>query len=206
MILSLIYGWLTKDAEEVFSGKVDAGIKATKGNPNFTTLASQVTAIEAAYAAYLAAKANAAQGGVENVAIRNARRADLVVLLRALISNINAIAGGDGEVLLSSGFPMTKSTRTPIGPLPAPQAPVLRQGQNSGTLMTSTSPVYGGALYTARLALTSAPTVYLQTKQSTGARFQFDGLTAGEVYNVEMMVVGAAGPSDWSDDSTMRIV
>ena len=69
-----------------------------------------------------------------------------------------------------------------------------------------TPPIYGGALYTARLALASAPNVYIQTPQSTGARFRFEGLTPGEVYNAQMMVVGAAGPSDWSDNSTLRIV
>jgi hypothetical protein len=101
---------------------------------------------------------------------------------------------------------MSKTTRSPIGPLPAPYAPTLRRGFVSGSLRVSALPVYGGALYTARIALASAPTVYLQTKQSAGARFHFDGLTPGEVYNVQMMVNGAAAPSDWSDDSTIRIV
>lgn len=191
----LILGWLTKDGQEPFSGKTDTGLKATDGNPNFTTLAAQITAAKTAYAAYLVAKADAAQGGVQNTAIRNARRVELVVLLRTLLNNMNGICQGDVEMLLSSGFPICKTTRTPIGPLSPPQAPTLRRGPNSGTMTAFSPPVYGGALYTARLALASAPDIYLQTKQGTGARFGFDGLTPGAVYNVQIMVNGAAGPS-----------
>lgn len=82
----------------------------------------------------------------------------------------------------------------------------MSQGPASGTLKASTVPVYGAALYTARLALASMPDKFLQTQQSTGARFLFENLTPGEVYNVEMNAIGAAGPSDWSDDGTTRIV
>jgi hypothetical protein len=77
---------------------------------------------------------------------------------------------------------------------------------DSVDFLATSPPIYGGALYTARLALASAPNTYLQTKQGTGARFQFAGLTPGEVYNVGIMVNGAAGPSDWSDDSSLRVV
>jgi hypothetical protein len=129
-----------------------------------------------------------------------------VLPLRSLLSNINAICQGDEEMLLSSGFPMSKTTRTPIGQLPAPQAPIMRQGTASGNITAATPPAYGGALYTARLALGSAPDAYVQTKQSTGARFDFSGLTPGEVYNGEIMVNGSAGPSDWSDASSIRVI
>jgi hypothetical protein len=206
MIQQLIFGWLTKDGEEAFSGKTDAGLKATTGNPNFTALAAMVAACQAAYVLYLLAKANAKQGGVDQTAARNARRAELVGLLRSLISNINASADGDAEKLLSSGFPLRSTNRSPIGPLATPAAPIVTQGSTTGVLKASTPPVYGASLYTARLALASAPTVYLQTQQGTGAHFEFDGLTPGELYNVDMDAIGTAGPSDWSDVGTMRVV
>jgi hypothetical protein len=202
----LIQSWLTKDGLNPFSGKTDTGLKATDGKAAFLTLAALVVSCKAAYAAYLAAKADASQGGVQNTAIRNARRAELVVLLRTLLSNINGICQGDVEMLLSSGFPMCKTTPTPVGPLPAPQPPVLRRGPVSGTITAASTSVYGGALYTIELTLASAAGTVLQTKQGTGARFGFDGLTPGAVYNVRMMVNGSAGPSDWSDVSTIRIV
>jgi hypothetical protein len=206
MISQLLFGWLTKDGEEQFSGKVSTGIQGMTGNTYFTTLATEVTAADTAYATYLLAKADAVRGGVEQTAIRNARRGDLVDLLRGLLSNINAVANGDAEKLLSSGFPLRKTVRTPVGPLQTPATPVVRQGPTTCTLKASTPPIYGASLYTTRLALASAPLVYLQTKQSTAAHFLFDGLTAGELYNVGMNAIGAAGPSDWSNDGTCRIV
>ena len=199
-------GIFTKSGEEVFTGAVDKVGQDMTGNTNYTPLAADVTAMKASFVIYQTARANAVQGGVEATAIRNARRAELVELVQGLANNVSAIANGDEEMLMSSGFPLQKAGRTPIGPLPAPQAPFLRQGDHSGKMKAFTPPIYGGALYTARLALTSAPTVYVQTKQSTGARFDFIGLTPGEVYNVQIMVVGAAGRSDWSDNSTIRIV
>jgi hypothetical protein len=206
MLTQLLFGWLTKDGEEQFSGTVSTGIQGMTGNTNFTTLAAAVTAVGTSDDSYLLAKADAVHGGVEKTTIRNARRTDLVELLRGLLSNINAIANGDAEKLLSSGFPVRKTVRTPVGPLPMPMAPIVKQGPTTCTLKASTLPIYGASLYTARLALATAPLVYLQTKQSTGTRFLFEALTAGELYNVGMNAIGAAGPSDWSNDGTGRIV
>ncbi len=185
---------------------MSAGIQGTTDNTNFTALAAAVAAVAASYEAYLLAKANAVQGGVEQTTIRDARRFDLVALVRGLLSNINAIANGDTEKLMSSGFPLRKTVRTPVGPLATPRAPTVGQGPTTGTLKASTPPVYGASLYTARLALASAPRTYVQTKQRTGTRFLFEALTAGELYNVGINAIGSAGPSDWSNDGTARII
>lgn len=52
----------------------------------------------------------------------------------------------------------------------------------------------------------SAPTVYVQTAQTTAARTTFGDLTPGQLYNMEVNAVGAAGTSDWSDDGSMMVV
>ncbi len=80
------------------------------------------------------------------------------------------------------------------------------QGSKSGAIAAAPAPVYGAGSYNWRLALASAPTVYVQTAQKTGARVTFEGLTPGETYNVEVSAVGSNGPSDWSDDGTMRVI
>lgn len=204
MINQTVFGWLTKDSEGPFSEKVDAGLTDMTSNSNYTALDAAVTACKAAYAAYQVAKVNAMNGGYVAIAARNARRAELVSLLRALLSNVNAIANGDREKLLTTGFPLRSTARTPLGPLPAPSTPRVTNGPTTGTLKATTQRVYGASLYTARVALASAPEVYVQTVQGTGSRFLFEGLTPGELYNVEMNVIGAAGASDWSDAGTMR--
>jgi len=68
------------------------------------------------------------------------------------------------------------------------------------------SPVKGGYAYNWRVALASAPTVYVQTAQTTGGRTKFAGLTPGHVYNIEANVVGAAGVSDWSDAGSLMVI
>ena len=206
MISQTIVGWLTKAGQELFSGKVDAGLKDMTGNTHFTTLASAVTECQTAYAAYLVAKAAAKQGGKDLTTARDLRRAELVVLLRALLNNINAIANGDLEKLFSCGFPLRNTEPAPVGELDPPATPTAVQGKVSGTIKVSTQPIYGASLYTVRIAKASAPETYLVTRQSTSTRSTFEGLTPGELYNVEMNAIGAAGPSDWSDVGTIRVV
>ena len=70
----------------------------------------------------------------------------------------------------------------------------------------STAAVYGAALYTARLAKAAAPTVFVDTQQQTVIRFMFSDLTPGELYNVDINAIGAAGPSDFSDVGTLRLI
>jgi hypothetical protein len=53
-------------------------------------------------------------------------------------------------------------------------------------------------IYNWRVALASAPDVYLQQTQTTAADDLFSGLTPGQIYLVDVNVVGTAGPSDWS--------
>lgn len=93
------------------------------GNDNFPTLAAENTAMLASFGIYKIARTNAVNGGVEATAIRDARRADLVELLQAMVGNASAVANGNEEMLMSGGLPLQKATRSPIGPLSAPLAP-----------------------------------------------------------------------------------
>jgi hypothetical protein len=41
--------------------------------------------------------------------------------------------------------------------------------------------------------------------QTTAASNTFDGLTAGQIYNVELNAVGTAGTTDWSGPGELMI-
>ena len=172
----------------------------------FATPVPALATIQTALAAFIVAVQEAALGGPAQTAIKNAKRADLAALMRLLANYVGAVANGDLGILLLSGLPNQKPTREPIGPLPKPQPPIALQGPNSGTLAAGTAPVYGAGSYNWRLALTSAPTVYVRTAQTTAARADFTGLTAPERYNVTVNAVGSPGTTDWSDDGTTMIV
>lgn len=161
------------------------------------------TANDLLKAAVLAYEASGG-GKVPSNAVK-ARRAEMVGLLRLEAMYVTSRANGDMEILLKGGFPIQKPTRTPIGQLEAPAAPAVTQGKLSGQLDAATSPIYGGQAFLWRVALDSAPEVYVQTAQTTAASASFYDLTPGEIYNIEAQVIGSAGPSDWSDAGILMV-
>jgi hypothetical protein len=199
-------GFFTKDGNPVFTDKVTTVLEWMTANPHFATPSPTLPIVQTSFDGYKAATAEAAQGGVENTAIRNARRTELVSLLRPLANYVSSTANGDLETLISSGFPVQKTANTPIGPLPAPDAPRVSQGPVTGSAKARTKPVYGALSYLWRLALASAPTVYVKTTQTSGARIGFNGLTAGQEYKAEVNAFGAAGTSDWSDAGSLMVI
>lgn len=199
-------GFFTKAGEAPFTDKVATILEWMKLNPDYASPSPTLAVVQTAFNAYTLATAEAAQGGVGHTEARNARRAELVALLRQLSNYVSATANGNLETLISSGFPIQKTSRTPIGILPAPSAPSASRGPVTGSMRALTPPVNGASTYNWRLALASAPTVYLETPQTTTAHFTFNDLTAGQLYSVAANAVGAAGTSDWSGDGTIMVV
>jgi hypothetical protein len=199
-------GFLTKDGDAQLDQDTETIIASMTGKANFPTPSPTLTVITTALSAFTVALADAADGGVEKTAIKNAKRAELVSLLRQLSNYVFATANGDMTKLLSSGFPAQKTTRSPIGPLPAPITPVLSQGPVTGSLNASSPPVGGAYVYNWRVALASVPTTYVKQQQTTAASNTFEGLTPGQVYNVELNAVGTAGTSDWSGPGELMII
>ena len=134
------------------------------------------------------------------------RRPDWLLLMRQLASYVTATANGDMAMLISSGFPNQKPMRERIGELPTPSTPLVRQGALTGQIGATVSPIYGASSYNWRVALASAPNTYVRTAQKVGGRSTFEGLIAGELYNVECNAVGAAGPSNWSVAGQLRVI
>ena len=172
----------------------------------FTTPNPTLAVIQAALDAFIVALEDAALGGPAQTAIKNAKRAELAALMRLLANYVGAVANGDMSILLLSGLPHQKPTRSAVGPLARPAAPKVVQGPSSGTLAAATAPVYGASSYNWHLALASAPTVYVQTAQTTAGRVEFGGLIPGQTYIVSVNAVGAAGPSDYSEVGTAIII
>jgi hypothetical protein len=172
------------------------------GNPHYPAPSPDLAPVQAALDGFSTALANAADGGLTLTAIKNAKRAVLVALLRALASYVSVTCNGDLAVLLSSGFPIQKPQRSPIGELPAPDNVTLSLGAHTGELDAAAAPVVGASTYNWRLARADAPTVYVQTAQTTAASTSFESLTPGVAYVTQVNAVGSAGPSDWSQPAT----
>ena len=173
---------------------------ATYAKPS-PTLAVVTTALNK----FITAIGAAADGGTALTLAKNAARAELVALLRLLASYVQIVCAGSMENLLLSGFPTQKSSRTPIGVLPAPSNVTVNLGVRTGELDGKTSPILGAAIYNWRLTAVgqSAP---VQEVQTTAASNTFADLTPGTVYKMEVNAVGSAGPSDWSQPVSQMVV
>jgi hypothetical protein len=176
------------------------------GNVSYPTPSPTLAAIQTALGDFSTALANAADGGITLTSIKNDKRAALAALLRELASYVQVACKGDLTILLSSGFPIQKPTRSPIGVLPAPTNMTVSLGARTGELDAAMPPVFGAAIYNWKLTAANAPTVILQTAQTTAASNSFTGLTPGVIYDIQANAVGSAGPSDWSDPVSQMAV
>jgi hypothetical protein len=191
--------WLMQLPDLVVCAIVDAIILAMTDNDNFPTPSPALTAVTAANDAAKAAIAAAADGGRVFTAIKDAKMAQLAAEVRPLAYYVTITANGDMAKLLSSGFPIQQSTRQRIGPLPTPTAPVARPGNMHGSIDASTDAINGAYIYNWRVALATAPTVFVVEQQTTNATVLLTDLTRAEIYNVQVNAVGAAGTTEWSD-------
>ncbi len=206
MIVKPSVSFLTTDSDALLITDTGGIITALTGNTNYPTPAPTLAVIQTALDAFVAAVADAANGGVTQTSIKNDKRAALVGLLRQLASYIHVACKDDLTILLSSGFPIQKPQRQPIGVLPAPTGLVVSLGSRTGELNASATPVPGAAIYNWRVTTAAQPSVVVQSAQTTAASNVFDGLTPGVVYNIQANVVGSAGPSDWSDPAPQMAV
>jgi hypothetical protein len=206
MIVKPAIGFVRLDSDAQLLTDAQTIVTSMTDNAAYPAPSPALAAITAALNEFSAALADAANGGTGLTAIKNAKRATLGALLRELASYVHVACKGSMPNLLSSGFPIQKPTPTPAGILPAPAAPVLNLGARTGELTAFTLPVPNAYIYNWRVALLGKPTDYLQTDQTTAASDVFEGLTPGQIYLVDVNVVGSAGPSDWSDVAQLMVV
>ncbi len=175
------------------------------GNANYTTPDPTLVAIIAALDAGDAAIEAAMNHGKQEIIDRNAAVAIVVELLTQLATYVQLNCKNDLSILTSSGFEATKNP-SPIGPLATTLPPKMTQGKVSGSCRARVKRVNGAYTYIWRIALASAPNVYVQTIQTTGAHVDFAGLTPGEVYNTDVQAVGSAGMSSVSNVGCIRVI
>lgn len=206
MVVKPAIGFLTLDSDAQLVKNAETIVNAMTNNPSYPTPSPTLASVTTAINDFSVAIDNAADGGKTLTLLKNQKRAALGAVLRNLASYVHVTCNGDIATLNSSGFPIQKPSRTPVGVLPAPETPVLSLGARTRELNASTTPIPNGYTYNWRVALASAPTQYLQRVQTTAASNVFTGLTPGQIYAVDVNVVGSAGPSDWSDAAQLMVV
>lgn len=206
MIVKPSISFLRTDSDAELVGHINKIYTWTTGNLSYPKAVALLLLVKAALDAFVAAMSAAGNGGTVLKSIKNGKRLALCALVRSLALDVTDECGGDMTVLLSSGFPVQNPQNFPIGDLPTPGAPVLSLGLHSGDLNASTDPIHGALTYNWQLVATSAPTVILQSIETSAANVSFAGITAGMICQVIVNAVGTAGTSDWSGGTNQMVI
>lgn len=166
--------------------------------PTLATLTTQKTEFEDALAA-------AADGGKTLTAAKNQKRALLTETLYLLANYVETTALGDEVKLLSSGFDVYNTERSPR-PLPAvPLNLRLSDGNLSGEVKVKVEPVEFATGYELR---------YSQDDFTIDMRWQYSGAYTSSTYIIKDLIVGkytwvqvrsfnTQGRSEWCDPARL---
>ena len=203
MIVKPAISWLTTDSDALLINDTRVVLKAMADNVTlYDKPAPPLPDIQTALDNFGNGVAEAAVGGPSATAKKNNLRLLLISLMRQLASYVTVACKGDMLNLILSGFPVQKPVRQPIGVLPAPQGLKVEHGSHRGELVAYVNPVFGAATYTWRLT-PATPGATPVITQTTAAKQSFSDLTSGVAHAVEVYAMGAAGPSDWSNPSSL---
>ena len=206
MIVKPSIRFLTQDSDSDLVLALKKILVGMTGNAAYPKAAALLLLVQAALAEFETALANTADGGQSAFSLKNQKREALYPLVRSLALDVADECHGDLTVLLTSGFPIQKPERYPIGDLPAPAAPALSLGTHSGELDASVPPIYGALTYNWLVMLAAAPTVVVQEIETSTSYVTFPNLPPGQVCIVQANVVGTAGTSDLSPATSRMVV
>lgn len=202
MITKVSTAFLNRSSNADLLVAAETILAALKGNPNYLSPVPALADVQTAHDAFAAAIVAAAGGGVVATSTKNDRRDDLTALLRTLAVYVQLHCNDDLTTLLTSGFPIQKPQRQPVGPVATPANLSVGPGAVSGELNVKFPRVFGASIYNWRISTAATPTVWENRGQTTAASTSLDGLTPGVVYLVQANAVGTAGPSDWSNPAS----
>ena len=205
MIIKPYISFLNYDSDGDLIINIGAIIMAMTGNKHYLTPSPTLAAIITALSEFTDSRNAAADGGRTLKAIKNAKRAALVSLIRALALYVQANCQNDLAILKSSGFPTQKPQGEPVGDMPVPSGLTVALGISSGKLDVSVAPVVGASAYLWRLTEVANPAVVL-VKQSTATTYTFTDLIPGKLYNTEAAALGANGPGGWTPPMAQTMV
>lgn len=141
----------------------------------------------------------ALKGGVQLTAVKNAKRAILIESLRLNAYYVQTVANNDLEVLLSSGYFATSSSRT-SSPLDKPGIMTI-ENEVSTQLLVRLTPILNARSYQLQVSSPASNGAWQDGGVHMQARrIMINGLTPGVVYTVRARAIGGStGQSDWSD-------
>lgn len=180
-------------------------LTALTGNAFFPTPSPTLAVLQTAISDYSDALAAAAQGGKNNIVVKNASKAALIKILVSLALNIMNTANGNLIMLTSSAFPLSKD-RAPLGPIGNPQILKLEDGPVSGSLMVTIGKVTGAKTYGYEYALDPlTDDSQWNSEIDNLIKHTFNDMEAGKKYWVRVIAYGN-NEQETDSDPVSRIV
>jgi hypothetical protein len=174
-------------------------------NPPLTMAALQ-TLIDA-FTAALTKRASKATADVIALAVA---RNDLETALGGLGNYVNTVADGDPSIVVQSGFPSYETARTPdTNPPAAPQNPVVRHGDLSGTIVFRYRPDRQHSVNEVQTNIgdPNSASDWKPAGLFSGGKANLGGFTPGTTIWVRVRTVGLKGVlGAWSDPAKIMVV
>jgi len=172
------------------------------GNPAFPNPPVSLADLQTAITDFSDALVAQEQGGTLATAVKKAKRAALVALLRKLAGYVEDNCNGSLTALLSSGFTAVSTSRAQT-PVAVPFILRLLNGHTGQLLVKLREPIAHAKCYELRYAALGADGTpgpwQIGDLCSNSRALALNGLTPGTTYNVQIRAIGGStGQSDWS--------
>jgi hypothetical protein len=179
---------------------------ALTGNVFFPTISPGLATLSTAINAYDAALSLAKEGGKANIGAKNARKQELIQILMDIALDLMKTAAGSEEMLLTTGYPLTK-TPAPVPPIGIPVIAKIENGESVGSLVITVKRQAGVRTYMYEWT----PEPLTADSQWTGhnttsIKGLISGLISGKKYWCRVVAFGSGDQVMVSDPALSRIV
>ena len=173
-------------------------VAAMTGNASFPTPDPKINEVGTALDKFATDRVAAAAGSRNAVAARNTSRKVLMQLLTQLGVYVMSIAKGDVDMLVSSGFSLTKKPEPRH--IANPGNVTISNGLSGGQLVASVKAVKGSSGYQYEISdvVPVENTVWVSTIAST-SKYTFKNLRPGKQYWIRVAATGARQQLQYSE-------
>lgn len=169
------------------------------GNVYFTDLEESLTLLAQKQKVFEDYLTKMGDGSRQVTLLKNIARADVETTLQPLALKIELEAQGDMVKLMTTGFALNQSTRTPVGELAQVEGVKIKTGTTPGSLEITWNGVDHAVSYEIRYCLSPLSDASLfVTVTSTKRKVILEGLIPGRTYVVQVAAIGTGSKRIWS--------
>jgi hypothetical protein len=148
---------------------------------------------------------NALNGGkLEKAILDNATKA-FQATVRSYQFYVNSKANGDIEVILGSGFDVSKEP-TPVGEMPKATLRWVRNTGKEGEVKIRVNSIRGKQFFEVQYRIASPEVPFDQSMSVRPCIFLLNGLSSLRRYAIRVRAHGPNGPGAWSDEQQFNVL